>query len=156
MLIYLYDTTSSLPAAASDKGILLLTAVSMVVLLAQVFFGTEVRAAVDRVSASLPRFQWIESAGFEFIRHRAFSWTVLVVHVLLVIKLWKTEGLNSLSRYLLVLTLATFLTGAGMAYFSVPAFLQPVHLLLAAITFGIEGLVLFRLIPGKNVQTNQA
>jgi cytochrome c oxidase assembly protein subunit 15 len=34
--------------------------------------------------------------------------------------------------------LGTILSGLGMAYFAVPPFLQPVHLLLATLTFGVE------------------
>jgi cytochrome c oxidase assembly protein subunit 15 len=33
----------------------------------------------------------------------------------------------------------------GMAYFAVPAFLQPVHLLLATVTFGMQFAFLLRL-----------
>jgi cytochrome c oxidase assembly protein subunit 15 len=41
--------------------------------------------------------------------------------------------------------LFTLLTGAGMAYFAVPAFLQPIHLLVATVTFGIQFLLFLRL-----------
>jgi cytochrome c oxidase assembly protein subunit 15 len=41
--------------------------------------------------------------------------------------------------------LGTILTGAGMAYFAVPAFLQPLHLLLATVSFGMQFLLLLKL-----------
>jgi cytochrome c oxidase assembly protein subunit 15 len=156
LLLYLYDRTADLPVPRADWGVLVLTIACMVVLLIQTFFGTEVRAAVDRVSAVMPRPEWIAGAGFDFLRHRAFSWTVLITHFFLVAKLRKTYELNSLSRYLLVLTLGTFLTGAAMAYFAMPAYLQPVHLLFATMTFGAEALVLFRLLPARKLQTTTA
>lgn len=149
MLVFLYDRSTDASPVTADRGILLLTGAAMIVLLVQTFFGTEVRAAIDLVAPLRPRSGWIIGAGWDFVRHRSFSWTVLVIHFLLVVKMRKTEGLNSLSRYLLVLTLGTFLTGAGMAYFAVPAYLQPLHLLLATLTFGVESLVLFRLLPGR-------
>jgi cytochrome c oxidase assembly protein subunit 15 len=46
-----------------------------------------------------------------------------------------------------VLILGTILTGLGMAYFDFPAFLQPLHLLLATVTFGVQFAFLLRLNP---------
>jgi cytochrome c oxidase assembly protein subunit 15 len=51
-------------------------------------------------------------------------------------------------RFLLsviLLILGTILTGAGMAYFAVPPYLQPVHLLLATGTFSVQFLLLLKL-----------
>lgn len=108
----------------------------MVVLLVQTFLGTQVREALDRVSSLFPRDQWITQAGMEFIIHRTFSWLVLGLMVMLALKLQKTTVEKSLIRVPFLLILLSVLTGAGMAYLSVPAFLQPVHLLLAVVTFG--------------------
>ena len=108
----------------------------MVVLLIQTFLGTQVREALDRVSSLFPRDQWITQAGMEFIIHRTFSWLVLGLMVVLALKLRKTTVEKSLIRVPFLLILLSVLTGAGMAYLSVPAFLQPVHLLLAVVTFG--------------------
>jgi heme a synthase len=44
-----------------------------------------------------------------------------------------------------VLILGAILSGAGMAYFAVPAFLQPVHLLLASLAFGVQFILLLEL-----------
>jgi len=156
MLIFLYDRSSGLPAANGDTGVFILTAAAMLVLLVQVFFGTDVRAAVDRIASSMPRSEWLSGAGMDFIVHRSFSWTVVVIYLLLFVKLRKTGGLNSLPLWLLVLTLGTFLTGAGMAWMAVPAYLQPVHLLLASLTFGSVSLVLFRFLPERNAVNHKS
>ena len=79
--------------------------------------------------------------------HRSFSWIVLILHVGLIVKLHKTQGLKSFALTLILLILGTILTGMGMAYFAVPAFLQPVHLLLATVTFGMQFMFLLRLKP---------
>ena len=60
-------------------------------------------------------------------------------------RLYKTEGSKSFALTLILLILGTILTGMGMAYFAVPAFLQPVHLLLATVTFGMQFAFLLRL-----------
>jgi cytochrome c oxidase assembly protein subunit 15 len=44
-----------------------------------------------------------------------------------------------------MLILGTILTGTGMAYFGVPPYLQPLHLLFATTTFGAQFLLLLKL-----------
>ena len=117
----------------------------MAVLLVQVLLGTQVREAIDRVAATVARESWIGNLGAEFIIHRSFSWIVLILHVGLMVRLYKTEGSKSFALTLILLILGTILTGMGMAYFAVPAFLQPVHLLLATVTFGMQFVFLLRL-----------
>ncbi len=124
----------------------------MVLLLIQVVLGTEVRAVIDRISMSgIDRNSWIGMLGSEFITHRTFSWIVLIAHVILMVQMMKTKGNKALPRALFILILCTLLTGAGMAYFNIPAFLQPVHLLIATMTFGLQLVMLFRLADDKKV-----
>ncbi|MEO7990161.1 MAG: COX15/CtaA family protein [Chryseolinea sp.] len=118
---------------------------SMIALLTQVFFGTQVREGIDRVALTFARESWIDNLGQEFVIHRAFSWIVLILNVILIVKLWKTGGAKIFALALIVLLLGTVLAGTAMAYFAVPAFLQPVHLLLATVTFGILFMLLLRL-----------
>ncbi|MDH5248164.1 MAG: COX15/CtaA family protein [Cyclobacteriaceae bacterium] len=118
---------------------------SMIVLLIQILLGTQVREAIDRVTSAFVRETWIANLGLEFIIHRSFSWIVLVMHVGLMVKLHKTEGSKIFALTLILLILGTILTGMGMAYFAVPPVLQPVHLLLATITFGVQFLFLLKL-----------
>ena len=132
-----------------DKRVIGLAAVALILLFIQVFLGTEVRTAIDRVSSYLPRNEWIDSLGTVFVTHRPFSWVVLVSQLILIRKIRKTPGLNTLSLPLLILILGAFLTGVGMAYLGVPAVLQPLHLTLAAMAIGTEALLIFRLVPRK-------
>lgn len=117
----------------------------MIALLVQVFFGTQVREEIDRVAQSFARELWVDNLGQRFVIHRTFSWAVAILHVILIVKLWKTEGAKIFALALIVLLLGTVLAGTGMAYFAVPAFLQPIHLLLATVTFGILFMLLLRL-----------
>ena len=70
---------------------------------------------------------------------------MVIFNGVFVVRLVKTTGQNPLTVSLIVLILLTLLTGAGMAYFAVPAALQPVHLLVATVTFGVQFLLLLRL-----------
>lgn len=115
-------------------------------LMTQILFGTQVREGIDRAASQMPdRENWISALGLEFIIHRSFSWAVLTFHAILVVKMWKMSGVNRFALTVILLILGTILTGAGMAWFAVPPFLQPVHLLLATITFGVQFMLLLQI-----------
>ncbi len=118
----------------------------MITLLIQIVFGTEVREGIDRMAASvLNRSEWVESVGTPFFIHRSFSWIVVILHLLLLLKLRQSSGHKTLTLALIILILGTLLTGTGMAYFGIPAFLQPVHLVLATMCFGLQFYLLLNL-----------
>ena len=137
-LIYLlYISNPAMAKHVTGGGSLSWIAVAcMLTLLIQIFWGTEVRAAVDRLTSTLPRSAWMENMGFSFFFHRSFSWMVLLVHLVLLWK-WQKAGEQKTFRQVFVfLLLATLASGAAMAYWGVPAILQPVHLLLASLVLG--------------------
>lgn len=144
LLIYLVHQSNYGREINSSLGFWWLIA-SMAVLLVQILLGTQVREAIDRVAAVASRDAWISTLGGEFVIHRSFSWIVLILHVSLILKLRKTQGSKVFALTLILLILGTILTGMGMAYFGVPPFLQPVHLLLATATFGMQFLFLLKL-----------
>jgi heme a synthase len=146
LLVLLYVKSGEPRAIKALTGIKVLLAVCMVLLVTQVLLGTEVRAAIDRASSLLmPRETWISEVWSEFVVHRSFSWVVVLFHGIFAARLIKTTGRNPLTLGLILLILLTLLTGAGMAYFAMPAFLQPIHLLVATVTFGIQFLLFLRL-----------
>jgi heme a synthase len=145
----LFASSVHQPIVAPNGTNWILIACSLI-LLVQIFLGTQVREAIDRIS-SLPRNSWISSLGMEFIVHRTLSWFVVIIHAVLIWQLNKTSGNKALPRALMMLILCSVLTGVGMAYFNVPAFLQPVHLLLATVCFGLQLLLLFRLNSRRGV-----
>jgi heme a synthase len=144
MLIYLMNESSDSQAFVSPVGFWLVIA-CMTVLLIQIVLGTQVREAIDRVALIAARHQWIQDIHADLFIHRSFSWIVGILHLILLWKLGKTSGLKTFPIGLILLILGTILTGAGMAYFSVPAFLQPLHLLLATVTFGMQFMLLLKL-----------
>jgi cytochrome c oxidase assembly protein subunit 15 len=146
MLVYLQHRSDPSPVSISPgKGLIMLTIASMVLLFVQVFLGTEVRSAIDVVSTSLPRSEWLQTVGTPFVTHRTFSWIVLAFQAILIGKIHKTGGGKSLSLPLIILISGTFLTGVGMAYLDVPAVLQPLHLVMATMAIGTEALLLFKI-----------
>lgn len=144
LLAYLIDATSESEDVNSPLGVWWLAACIAVVLI-QTLLGTQLREAIDMAALALPRENWIAATGETFVTHRSFSWIVLILHIGLIRNLRKTQGLKAFPLTLILLILGTILTGVGLAYLSMPAFLQPLHLLLATVTFGIQFLLLLRL-----------
>ena len=144
LLAYLIDATSESEDVNSTLGVWWLAACIAVVLI-QTLLGTQLREAIDMAALALPRENWIAATGETFVTHRSFSWIVLILHIGLIRNLRKTPGLKAFPLTLILLILGTILTGVGLAYLSMPAFLQPLHLLLATVTFGIQFLLLLRL-----------
>lgn len=118
------------------------TLVTLLLTLIQIVLGTQVREAIDVLSASLERTQWIENLGSTFLIHRSYSILLLALHIYLLYKLIK-EGIrrNELvepTRWLLVIVVIEIVSGAAMSYFGVPAFIQPIHLLLGSVIIGVQ------------------
>ena len=146
LLVWLYINSGEQQPIIVVPSLKVILVVCMMLLLCQVILGTEVRASIDRVSSLLiPRENWISSVWAEFVIHRSFSWIVIIFNGFLVVRLVKTTGRNPLTVSLILLILLTVLTGVGMAYLAVPAVLQPIHLLLATVTFGVQFLLFLRL-----------
>lgn len=131
----------------------ILMVLSIILLLIQVYFGTQVREVVDQLaSQSVARESWISQIGAGFILHRTFSWIVLAVHIILFYRLLKSSLPKPLLLALLLLILLSILTGVGMAYGSIPALLQPLHLLIATLVFGAQMSLLFKMKVKKATQ----
>lgn len=103
----------------------------------QVFLGTNVRAAIDRLSAAaVARAQWVSNAGVDFIIHRSFSWVLVLLQIGICLKLRKAGAERSSYLVSILLLLSSLLTGTAMAWLGVPALMQPIHLLVAIIAIG--------------------
>lgn len=124
----------------------------------QILLGTQVREAIDKVVANpffgYNRETWIEQMGLPFYLHRSYSIIILGLHIFLIWILQKntkqTGLISTFTKVLVLLVMVEILTGIIMAYFGVPAYIQPVHLTLAIISVGIQ-FVLLLLLNFKNV-----
>jgi cytochrome c oxidase assembly protein subunit 15 len=109
----------------------------------QILMGTQVREAIDLVAVNLSnqmRETWVAQTGLVFLVHRSFSIALLILHAILVWYLIKNREQGSvISRAgLILITLVIVEIGSGvlMAYFGIPPFLQPIHLVLSTLIFG--------------------
>jgi len=135
LLVWLMDRTGE-PKATDLSASKYLLLAGLAAILVQTLLGTQVREVIDTLGTTLDRKDWIANTGSEFIVHRTFSWVVLVIMVVLWLKWREMPVEKALTLVPFLLILCSLLTGAVMAYFAVPAVLQPVHLALAVISFG--------------------
>lgn len=130
--------------------------------LIQVLIGTQVREAMDVVIERLGnerRTEWIENLGLSFYVHRSFSILIMILHIGLVYWLKKntiTKGvLSQLTMVLLIMVGVEIISGVILAYLSVPALVQPIHLTLATLALGLQ-FVIGLLINAKVVFTQNS
>jgi heme a synthase len=102
----------------------------------QVILGTQVREEIDVFNkSSMPRDLWIDSLSFMFKIHRSFSLAI----ILSVFMIWKkfrhVAELSGPAKAIILVTLLEAIAGVVLAYFDMPAFLQPVHLFFGVMLF---------------------
>lgn len=126
--------------------------IAMALTLLQIVMGAEVRESVNVVARTFDgqnRGAWIENLDGVFYIHRSFSLLVLGIHMFLVYKVYQISGhkgnLISWTLVLLAVIILEILSGVVMAYFGIPRFAQPLHLLLAIVAFGLQFLLLLKL-----------
>ena len=121
-------------------------------MLIQVVLGTQVREQIDQISfalGNLLREEWVDRVGLTFLIHRTFSLVLLGIHLLYFFWAYKfsvrRSKLTLLSQLLMVVLLLEIASGIGMAYFGIPAFLQPIHLLLGSLILGIQFMLILQI-----------
>ncbi|AHM63638.1 cytochrome oxidase assembly [Flammeovirgaceae bacterium 311] len=132
---------------------------AIVLTVLQVVIGTQVREAIDTIAAGMAyqnRALWVDQLDVVFYIHRSFSWLLLLAHIyLLYICIGaKNRELTRWATVLLVIVLAEAGVGIILAYFGFPAVLQPVHLLLGTLLFGLQFYMLLIVRSSTTQQVN--
>ncbi|MAP53771.1 COX15/CtaA family protein [Altibacter sp.] len=120
---------------------------------AQIVLGTQVRQFVDEQVALVgyeAKSQWLTNPDLTFYFHRSFSILIVLVH--LVIWYYNRVLDYGLKRttLLLFLVVAEAITGISMYYFDFPILSQPIHLVLAAVLFGIQFYMVLQVFQQRN------
>lgn len=121
---------------------------SIILYLGQIALGTQVREAIDVIAHQIQQRElWIEQLGTSFFIHRSYSLLLLGLHLYIwwLVRNAGNDTLKSWSFWLLSSIVLEIGTGAFMAYFSIPSYMQPIHLLLANLIFGLQIALLIRL-----------
>ncbi|WP_339869137.1 COX15/CtaA family protein [uncultured Algoriphagus sp.] len=162
LLIYVYHRSGKLVLGKGVKmdvprRIELVLLIGTILMLIQIVLGTQVREQIDIISSSLGnmlRDEWVGRIGLDFLIHRSFSIVLLGIHVLYFFWAFKytlrKSQVNLWSQVLMILIILEIATGMGMAYFGIPAFLQPIHLLLGSLIIGVQVILLLEI--RENIQ----
>ena len=120
-----------------------LALLSLVLVIFQVIFGTEVREHIDGFSsANLVRSEWIGNLGGSLDIHRTLAYVsavvVLILFFLIRSRFGKSTHQSFYSNVVLILIGTQFVTGYAMYHFEVPPVMQTSHLVLASLLFGAQ------------------
>jgi cytochrome c oxidase assembly protein subunit 15 len=147
-------TLTDLPKRRLLNTLLIL---SGLVIIVQIVLGTQVREAIDFVALSLDyaeRDAWVGLAGLTFVVHRSFSIVLVVSQLLIVYVIYRNKllqaGLPAYTGIVLSLIILEAVSGIVMAYFGIPPFAQPLHLLVAVAIFGFQFLMILILNKTEN------
>ena len=105
----------------------------------QIILGTQVREEVDALVKTFglyaDRSDWVAQLPVGLLVHRSFSLLILALSYYLYRKTAGLGGLKVRAAFVLYALLAETALGAAMYYLAIPRFLQPVHLLLSAVSW---------------------
>ncbi len=117
----------------------------------QILFGTQVREEVDIFLKNFDeayRKEIVSNLGGYFKIHRSFSIIIAILNTWVVARILKNRHKNNLKKtaaWLAVTIVIALVTGVSLSMFSLPAALQPVHLLLACIIYGFQWMLILKL-----------
>ena len=137
------------------------TLMALILSVAQITFGAEVREKIDAVSSRLQggyREDWIRNAGEIFIQHRDVAIVVVIVNIILYVLIKRGFGKHSIQQQLMSFTflmlILQIVTGLLLAYLALPPYAQASHILLATLIFGAQFYLLLNLY--RSVSTQEA
>jgi heme a synthase len=136
-----------LRVSVSTKAMLI---AALFLTLAQIAIGTQVRQQIDTINHSLDgnsRETWIDQLTGIYPVHQVMAVLVVLLNVVLFYLLRKANPAGrtrTLMFALLVILLVEYGAGVLMHRFGIPAWAQPVHLVLAMIMFGVQFALIVR------------
>lgn len=159
VLLYLLFMVSKITADKSKTALFQnLLILSTVATLVQIVLGTQVRQFVDeqiKLLGAEASSSWLANPDTTFYIHRSFSIMVLGLNVIL---WWMNKKLMlnfRLLNWVLALLLLEVITGIAMYNFDFPFGSQSLHLVIAAILFGVQFYLLLQCIwVGKKAETS--
>ncbi len=117
----------------------------------QIMLGTQVREEVDVLLHNLDapyRNELIPNLGLFFKIHRSFSIGILIINTWMIYRIYQTDALaaslKKTTGWLGLMVSIALITGIVLSRFSLPAPVQPLHLLLACIIYGIQWLLILK------------
>ncbi|NNJ88879.1 MAG: COX15/CtaA family protein [Eudoraea sp.] len=142
LLIYVLEkSTIKTGLAVSTSKVHKLLWLALGLTMIQIILGTQVRQFVDEQIDQLgeqAKMLWLSQPEVQFYIHRSLSILVILFNAWIAyLIISKKLGLNKI-YWVLTLIGVEILTGIAMFYFDFPFGSQPLHLILAALLFGLQ------------------
>ncbi len=141
-LVYRSRSKEKKTVALRDRNLIQVVIIlGIIAMTVQIILGTQVREGIDLIAATLgddARSEWISQLGNEFLVHRSFSWIILILNGILVYLYWRQRAKMNVVGAILIGILLSVITGVIMSYLGIPAFAQPIHLLLGTVIIGLQ------------------
>ncbi|MEM9051830.1 MAG: COX15/CtaA family protein [Bacteroidota bacterium] len=122
-----------------NRTTVLVGSLGILLLLIQIFLGTNVREEVDAIGKAnlIDGPDWIDNLSILFKFHRTYSLLVIGILGWFAIRLTQANSISNGPRILIALLVGEVLVGMGLAYLEMPSALQPIHLMFAVFDFGL-------------------
>lgn len=130
---------SSIRKAGVAPNVYWLMIAALVATLLQILLGTQVREEVDALikGTAIPREAWVENLPGIFAYHRSFSWAVLLLNAAWIWLVMRANVKIPEMRWVVFFLLIQLIVGIVLAYFGMPAALQPIHIVGGVMMFGV-------------------
>ncbi|MDQ3046583.1 MAG: COX15/CtaA family protein [Bacteroidota bacterium] len=137
-------------AIVRDPAIKRFAILVLILTIIQIMLGTQIREEVDVLVKNFDaefRSHIISYLGPVFKIHRSFSWLLLVINLWLIYKILKgsmSDELKSSAKLLGIFLMLEMLAGIILNQLSIPAVVQPVHLFLACVIYGLQSKMILK------------
>ncbi|MEX1189777.1 MAG: COX15/CtaA family protein [Bacteroidia bacterium] len=126
----------------TNKQVQTFAYIAVLASLIQILIGTQVREEIDVIAKTLGydmRAAWVDELSSTFMIHRAFSLILAVAsgYVIYLGMNAKNRGFYRLSILAMVVLGIELIAGIILGFAGMPAFFQPIHLLLATMLFWV-------------------
>jgi heme a synthase len=122
----------------------------------QILLGTQVREEVDAISSLMHdegRETWVAQLQGYFTAHRLLAYFIMFNALVLVQKIWRDQRLGTNARKVMYAIIGfvalEIVIGYTLVFFDLPAFAQPLHLLVGSIILGLELVLLMVLLNSR-------
>ncbi len=129
-----------LPLWRDDAILKKLTLGLIVALLIQTVLGTQVREAIDHIADTMgpdSRSVWIDNIGFVKVLHRSFAWIPFALGLAILYR--NAQKKYKMASTWIIFGILVLEIGSGILlyYTGMPAYAQPIHLVLSTVLIGI-------------------
>ncbi len=120
----------------------------IILMIIQIVLGTQVRQQTDvLMDAGIERELVAQGFDYMFYIHRSFSFLLVFAIGFLFVKLRNIPRFIKPLNYLIVFTVLEIIAGIVLFYIGMPAFAQPIHILLSILIFAFFVEIYLRLLP---------